>query len=564
MRRNPLADLSVTVKVIVSIFCVLAACSLAAVVMLSRFVQQENTVAFLNSVNSLAQSLEKGGKISLERGQMTNFKALVKEQKKIEGVIEVGLYDRNGLLNLSSSSEKSDGQRLDDELFKRVTAARQPIRIQTRDTVRILMPQIAGPDCIRCHPTWQLDQVGGILSLTCDATPLNQLVRARWKLLIIGSGLMLVAVSSVLFLVLRIIVIKPIDNIIKDLARTSAQVALSTGSQSTPLLEVLQRQGMHDEIGKMRAAVEIFKENAIARYRLETEQETTKQRTEEEKRQMRQKLAADFEATIGRVISTVSAVGTRLQELAQIMSSSAAQTDTQSGIVTVGSRQASANVENVAQATSQLSASIDEISGLVTRSADMARQASEKAGLTNEKVEGLAVAAQEVGAIVEVIKNIAEQTKLLALNANIEAARAGQVGKGFMVVANEVRDLAKQTTASVKVIRNQIGSIQSATKDTVEMIQNIVTTIEETSHISSIIAAAVQEQDVTTKEIARNTQEAASETREVSASIAGVAQAAGVTGQAAEKVLDTTEELMEQARILHSEMEKILDHIRTA
>ena len=194
----------------------------------------------------------------------------------------------------------------------------------------------------------------------------------------------------------------------------------------------------------------------------------------------------------------------------------------------------------------------------------MARQASEKAGLTNEKVEGLAVAAQEVGAIVEVIKNIAEQTKLLALNANIEAARAGQVGKGFMVVANEVRDLAKQTTASVKVIRNQIGSIQSATKDTVEMIQNIVTTIEETSHISSIIAAAVQEQDVTTKEIARNTQEAASETREVSASIAGVAQAAGVTGQAAEKVLDTTEELMEQARILHSEMEKILDHIRTA
>ncbi len=81
--------------------------------------------------------------------------------------------------------------------------------------------------------------------------------------------------------------------------------------------------------------------------------------------------------------------------------------------------------------------------------------------------------------------------------------------------------------------------------------------------ISSEIASAVEEQDLTTKKIASNTQQAASETQKVSSNITNVAQAAGETGLAAGKVLETTSDLSKQAQVLRDEVEKFLAHIRT-
>jgi methyl-accepting chemotaxis protein len=116
-------------------------------------------------------------------------------------------------------------------------------------------------------------------------------------------------------------------------------------------------------------------------------------------------------------------------------------------------------------------------------------------------VDELGAAAAQIDKIITVIVEIAEQTKLLALNATIEAARAGEAGKGFAVVAAEVKQLATQTNNATDDIRLKISSMQSSTNNTIGEIKHISGVITSVDEIVSSIAASVEEQSVTTRDI---------------------------------------------------------------
>ncbi len=111
------------------------------------------------------------------------------------------------------------------------------------------------------------------------------------------------------------------------------------------------------------------------------------------------------------------------------------------------------------------------------------------------------MAANEINKVTETINEIADQTNLLALNATIEAARAGEAGKGFAVVANEIKELAKQTTEATREIKQRIDGVQESSNKTISAINSITTTITNSSDVVSGMAAAVEEQAVTTQEI---------------------------------------------------------------
>lgn len=158
-------------------------------------------------------------------------------------------------------------------------------------------------------------------------------------------------------------------------------------------------------------------------------------------------------------------------------------------------------VQSVAIATEEMSSTIAEIA----RNTEQAREVTSKAVTTVEnttaKMNELSNAANEIGKVAEVIVNIAKQTNLLSLNATIEAARAGDAGKGFAVVANEVKELASQTNKATGDIRLMIEAIQQSSTMTISEIAKISNIINEINSIVVVIAGAVEEQAVTTKQI---------------------------------------------------------------
>lgn len=551
MIKKAFINLPFNLKILIPIFIVLLVSLAVGGYLISDFVKKQMTATYMDSVKTLAHSIQDGVKGSLERGQMKNFKKLLSDQKKIKGILDVSLYDRQGNINLSSSDLASAVGRVPPDIFSRFESRHDPLQVIQEDSVQIYIPQMVVADCIRCHPTWTIGKQGGIISLTYDLKELHQALSKQHLVLIIGIVLSLFIVSLFIVVIAKSIT-KPM------VSMTESMEKLAAGDLD---IEIPARD-QTDEIGKMAKAVKIFQKNAIEKIQLEEEQEKIKIRNEKEQKEMMEKMAASFHSSIGKVIDAISIAAGDLQGSARKMNETADKTHQQSSSAAAASRQTSANVLSVASATEELTASVGEISEQVTSSSAIARNAVTKAKKTNEMVGSLTAASQKIGDVVQLITDIAKQTNLLALNATIEATRAGEAGKGFAVVANEVKELAKQTTAATTEIAEHINGIQSATQGAVSAINDITGIITKMDEISAIIAAAVEEQSSVTGEIAESTNQAAAGTQEVTQSITIVTQAANETGQAASEVLTNADELLKQADFLQNEVEKFLSQIK--
>jgi hemoglobin-like flavoprotein len=216
----------------------------------------------------------------------------------------------------------------------------------------------------------------------------------------------------------------------------------------------------------------------------------------------------------------------KLTAVASQLAAGATQTSAQASRVAGAAEQIKANVSSVASASEEMSATVREISSNASESAKTARQARDLASGANQTVQALSTSSAMIGKVTKVISTIAQQTNLLALNATIEAARAGEAGKGFAVVANEVKELAKETARATEEIAQQIDTIQADTGRSVSAIGEVVKIIELIDGYASSIAASVEEQAATVRDIARNANEVSAGVASVVDNIAGVADAA--------------------------------------
>jgi len=229
---------------------------------------------------------------------------------------------------------------------------------------------------------------------------------------------------------------------------------------------------------------------------------------------------------------SVASSSADLSKIADRIATGAEEVAAQSVTVATAGEEMSATSGDIAQncqmaAEGALNASKSAQSGaeVVEKTVTVMGQIADKVQESAKTVESLGTRSDQIGAIIGTIEDIADQTNLLALNAAIEAARAGEQGRGFAVVADEVRALAERTTRATKEIGEMIKAIQKETKEAVSVMEqgvsqvetgtmeaaksgdalrDILAQINEVAMQVNQIATAAEEQTATTSEISSN------------------------------------------------------------
>jgi len=236
---------------------------------------------------------------------------------------------------------------------------------------------------------------------------------------------------------------------------------------------------------------------------------------------------SESSAQMSDVADSVSSGADRMSSQSEEGAKDAEKMSEQMISVAAASDEAANNVNMVAAATEEVTTTVNEIARTSEKARVVTENAVNRAQNASRQVGELGRNAQEISKVTEVITEISEQTNLLALNATIEAARAGEAGRGFAVVANEIKELARQTAQATQEIKERITGIQQSTDTTVSEIEQITKVINDANDLVATIATAVEEQAVTTQEIANNVGQAAHGIEEVNRRVSDNSAVAG-------------------------------------
>ena len=215
------------------------------------------------------------------------------------------------------------------------------------------------------------------------------------------------------------------------------------------------------------------------------------------------------------------------------------------------------NASNSAQTAGQAKIKAEEGGKLVGQVDEFTKQVHEKVQQSLADMGELGKKADGIGTILNVISDIADQTNLLALNAAIEAARAGEAGRGFAVVADEVRKLAEKTMSATKEVGTAIQGIQSSTKTNYTTVNHAVTAIGEIAQLAGksrealiqIVSLADQTADQINS-IATASEEQSSASEEINKNIDDVNRISTETADAMRQSAQAVGELANQSQIL--------------
>lgn len=320
-----------------------------------------------------------------------------------------------------------------------------------------------------------------------------------------------IVLGAMLYAMLR--VVKPITVI------TGSMRALASGN-TKDIIPFVDRK---DEIGSMANAVEVFRQNAIAKNQMEAEAEGNRAQAEanriaDQKRaedeaaermrvatsglaaglkrlasgdlafQLTEKFAADFEplrvdfntsisqlaATLESISGSVGTINNGAQEISTAANDLAKRTEQQAAALeetAAALDQITVNVNLSAQRTQEARNVASEANTSATKSGEVVSQAVNAMGRIEDS-------SNRISSIIAVIQEIAFQTNLLALNAGVEAARAGEAGRGFAVVAQEVRELAQRSATAAKEIKDLIETSSAEVSNGVKLVNETGTSLE--------------------------------------------------------------------------------------
>ncbi|PIE67486.1 MAG: chemotaxis protein [Deltaproteobacteria bacterium] len=265
-----------------------------------------------------------------------------------------------------------------------------------------------------------------------------------------------------------------------------------------------------------------------------------------------------------RIAATVLETSQGTSQRANAVASAAEELNGNIRNVAAAMEQSATNVSMVASAAEMMTSNITTIASSVRSAAEISKDGVEQAQQTSVRMGELDEAAKAISEVTETITEISEQTNLLALNATIEAARAGEAGKGFAVVANEIKELAHQTAAATGNIREKIDGVQQTSNASIGAIDEIVSIINKINEIITDVTNSVDQQSMTTREIAENIHQASQGLNEVNENVSqGSVIADSISSEIAgvnetgKEIVVQGEELNEQAEALNALVENL-------
>ena len=326
--------------------------------------------------------------------------------------------------------------------------------------------------------------------------------------------------------------------------------------------------GVYGSIVEMVNALKTHIENA------QRESENAREQSARAQEAMQQAEAASKEAQAKTQAMLVAA--DKLEAVGNVVSSASAELSAQIEQSDRGAAESASRLSEAATAMNEMNATVQEVaknagaastaSAETREKAEAGAQVVEKAVHSIEQVHQMSLElkddmaqlnehAQDITRIMGVISDIADQTNLLALNAAIEAARAGEAGRGFAVVADEVRKLAEKTMASTNDVGNAIKAIQESTSKSMTGVDNAVERIGEANELASRSGAALQEIVATVEAtadqvnaIATASEEQSAASEEINQSIVQVNDMSKQTAEAMAEAARAVSDLAAQAQ----------------
>ncbi len=351
----------------------------------------------------------------------------------------------------------------------------------------------------------------------------------------VGSSMIFIGViTSVIALALSVAILKTIIDPLTDIKDRVENLASNDGDL-TVQLDVTQ----HEELIAIATGFNLFTQklrnmvNDLKGLANNSYQQSTKT----------SKAAEDIKAKVNMQHMEIDSVVTAINELSATASEVARSS------------------ENAAASTNATNEKVKQSERGISAASDSVQVMSDQIASAKESINAVAIRSSDITQILDVIRSIAEQTNLLALNAAIEAARAGEQGRGFAVVADEVRSLASKTQDSTNEISQLIDNLQNEVKTSEDIIErSVVQASDAMTHCGSAAAQMsemVQALDDISNEvtqIATAAEQQSAVTEDLSANMTGISDAAAELAQLADTIEDAAQDLMKLVEHKNSQL----------